>query len=100
MGSPFFLSKNISLTVPKNFVEEHINVSEKFRYPKFIWIKRGCHYFLLKHFLSHIAKKLRGETLFCVKESVLSKIFTHSRGGHQVIVEKIFVPKDRNEKLG
>ena len=92
-----FLLKNFRLTVPKNFVEEPVCVSENFGYRK-IYGKGGggVSRFSLKNFLSHSAEKFRRGTLQCVTNFGYRKILCFRELCHD-FVSKFFcltVPKN------
>ena len=70
-------SKNFCLTVPKNFVGEHLCFT-KLLVSKKLMDKRGgggreYHDFLSKSLLFHSAEKLRRGTLLCFKKLLVSK---------------------------
>ena len=52
-GYHYFALKNFRLTVPKNFVEEPVCVSENFGYRKTLCLRRGISRFSIENLLSH-----------------------------------------------
>ena len=87
-----FPLENFRLTVPKNFAEEPVCVSENFGYRKNFMPKRGISRFSIENLLSHSTEKLRRGTLLCFTKILVSKKFMDKRGGgeYQDFPSKIF----------
>ena len=88
--------QNFCLTVPKNFVGEHISVSENLEYRKRFLHEKGISRFCVENFLSHSTEKLRRRPLLCLKKSLYWK-FSCIGGGHHGFVENFL--SHRTEKL-
>ena len=74
-----FSVEKFCLTVPKNFVEEPVCVSENFGYRKTL-PKRGISRFCIENLLSHSTEKLRRGTLLCFTKFLVSRNFLDKRG--------------------
>ena len=75
LGFPW---KSFSLTVPKNFVGERFCLSEKFKYGKSSWIRRGVWRFSVEVFCPKMPKNIVGEH-FCVPETFWYEKFLDNR---------------------
>ena len=108
-GYHYFPLKNFRLTLPNNFAEEHVCVSENFGYRKNLWIRGGggeCHDFLSIFFCLIVPKNFVGEPfnvslilgiekILCFRElchDFMSKLFC-------LIVPKSFVGEPFNVSL-
>ena len=69
----YFQLKNFRLTVPKNFVEEPICVSEIFGYRKILCFRELCHDSLSKIFCLTVPKNFVGESFSASLTSGIEK---------------------------
>ena len=85
-----FLFKIFCLTVPKNFIGEHLGVSESFGYRKISCIREGVSRFSVENFLSHstenffqtVPKNFVGEHVGVSESFVYRKNLCIRRGYH------------------
>ena len=80
-GCHDFLMKHFRLTVPKNFVEEPVCVSEKFGYLRTMH-KRGISQMSIEKMLSHSTEKLHQGKLLFLKKFWFRKVIWMKRVYH------------------
>ena len=89
-GIKFLRRKLFPTQYQKNFVREHLGVSETFVQRKILCIRRRYHQTPLKNLCPHSADKIRRRTLLCFERILVSKSFKQRRGEASRLCQNFF----------